>query len=63
MDNLVLKPFLEINLKDPFFDSLRANYEGFDDWFNKKALSGAKALVFYRDVTFGYSIKSNSKFR
>ena len=56
MDNLVLKPFLEINLKDPFFDSLRANYEEFDDWFNKKASSGAKALVFYRDVTFGYSI-------
>lgn len=51
MDNLVLKPFLEIDLKDSFFDSLRANYEGFDDWFNKKASSGAKALVFYRDVT------------
>ena len=31
MDNLVLKPFLEIDLKDSFFDSLRANYEGFDE--------------------------------
>lgn len=50
MDNLVLKPFLEIDLKDPFFDSLRANYEGFDDWFNKKASSGARALVYYKDT-------------
>jgi hypothetical protein len=26
-----------IDLKDPFFDSFRADYNGFDNWFNKKA--------------------------
>ena len=50
MDNLKLTSFANINLKDPFFDSLRANYEGFDDWFNNKASSGAKALVYYNDA-------------
>lgn len=50
MDNLKLTSFANINLKDSFFDSLRANYEGFDDWFNKKALSGANALVYYNDA-------------
>lgn len=50
MVNLKLTSFANINLKDPFFDSLRANYEGFDDWFNKKALSGANALVYYNDA-------------
>ena len=46
------KPFSEINLSDPFFDSLKADYPGsisstgFIEWFNKKAASGQKALVF-----------------
>lgn len=26
-----------VNLKDPFFDSFRADYPGFDKWFNRKA--------------------------
>ncbi|MBQ7530352.1 MAG: N-acetyltransferase [Paludibacteraceae bacterium] len=47
MDNLTLKPFSGIELKDHFFDSLRDNYEGFDKWFQSKAQSGAKALVYY----------------
>lgn len=50
MDNLQVTSFANINLKDPFFDSLRANYDGFDDWFNKKASYGAKALVYYNDA-------------
>jgi hypothetical protein len=29
--------FGRINLKDPFFDSFRRDYPGFDDWFNRKA--------------------------
>ena len=29
--------FGNINLQDSFFDSFRADYEGFDRWFNKKA--------------------------
>ena len=50
MDNLQVTSFANINLKDPFFDSLRANYDGFDDWFNEKASSGANALVYYDDA-------------
>lgn len=29
--------FGEINLRDPFFDSFREDYPGFDTWFNRKA--------------------------
>lgn len=49
MDNLKFKPFSDIELNDHFFDSLRNNYEGFDDWFRNKAQSGAKALVYYNN--------------
>jgi hypothetical protein len=44
---LSLKQFKDINLDDPFFDSLKDDYPGFDKWFNKKALE--KAFVFYND--------------
>ena len=47
MDNLILKHFADIELSDSFFDSLRNNYEGFDDWFNRKAQAGERALVYY----------------
>ena len=47
MDNLILKQFADIELSDSFFDSLRNNYVGFDDWFNRKAQSGERALVYY----------------
>ena len=47
MDNLKVTPFANIALEDPFFDSLRANYEGFDDWFRRKASAGEMALVYY----------------
>lgn len=29
--------FGSLNLKDPFFDTFREDYAGFDNWFNKKA--------------------------
>jgi hypothetical protein len=29
--------FGQVNLKDPFFDSFRADYPEFDQWFNRKA--------------------------
>ncbi len=45
--------FGQINLDDPFFDSLKADYPGFDKWFNKKSQetayvcrSGEKILGF-----------------
>ncbi len=51
MDNLKVTPFSNIALEDPFFDSLRANYEGFDDWFRRKASAGEVALVYYDGAT------------
>lgn len=33
-------PFSEVNLDDPFFDSLKYSYLGFDEWFGRKALDG-----------------------
>lgn len=50
------KKFADIDLKDSFFDSLKADYPGtatstgFCTWFGKKVLSDAKALV-YEDKT------------
>lgn len=38
-------PFSSLNLSDPFFDSLRADYKGFNYWFSKKADQGKKAIV------------------
>lgn len=49
MDNLVQKHFSDIELSDPFFDNLRDNYPGFNDWFKKKATSGARAYVYYNE--------------
>lgn len=37
------KFFGELNLNDPFFDTLREDYDGFDKWFHKK--SNEKAYV------------------
>lgn len=33
--NIRIEKFAAINLKQPFFDSLRESYEGFDDWYLK----------------------------
>ena len=54
MDNLKSTSFANINLRNPFFDSPRANYDGFDDWFNKKASSGAKVLVYCNGAALLY---------
>ena len=44
--DLELKPFSSINLADKFFDSLKAAYPEFSDWYNRKAQEGAMAYVF-----------------
>lgn len=55
----LLKKFAEIQLDDPFFDSLKADYPGtpnstgFVDWFKKKSADGATALVFEDQVGVG----------
>ncbi|WP_454803375.1 hypothetical protein [Mucilaginibacter phyllosphaerae] len=36
-----------INLKDPFFDSLKADYVEFETWFNKKSAAAESAFVTY----------------
>ena len=41
------KYFKDIDLSDSFFDSLRADYEGFDEWFHLK--SDNKAFVSTND--------------
>lgn len=43
-----LKPFAEIDVNDPFFDSLKADYRGFVAWFEKKK-TRESAYVQYRD--------------
>ncbi|MFY0544946.1 N-acetyltransferase [Brevibacillus sp. H7] len=45
-----LKKFQEINLNDPFFDSLKADYPGFEVWFVKKA--SEQAYVYENDQGF-----------
>lgn len=46
---LVQQFFRDINLTDPFFDSLKQDYKEFTDWFNKKANQNESAFVFYLD--------------
>jgi len=53
------KKFSDINLDDPFFDSLKADYPGtesstgFVEWFTKKANAGATALIFEDEIGLG----------
>lgn len=44
-DRLDLVSFSSINLNDPFFDSLKEDYKGFSDWFNRKAEKSETAFV------------------
>lgn len=44
-----IKPFNEIDIEDPFFDSLSEDYEGFKDWFERKSEAGTEAYVQYID--------------
>ena len=37
MDNLTYKRFSDVNLNDPFFNSLKSDYSEFSDWFMRKA--------------------------
>lgn len=42
--------FSDLNLSDPFFDSFREDYAGFDDWFMKKSSSGEFAFIVEGEV-------------
>ena len=43
--DLELRPFADINLEDSFFDSLKAAYPEFPEWYAKKACQGERAYV------------------
>ncbi len=43
--NMELHKFSDIQLSDPFFDSLKNDYPGFSDWYAKKVETGSKALI------------------
>ncbi|GGM81689.1 hypothetical protein GCM10010967_11810 [Dyadobacter beijingensis] len=45
MENLVYTEFKNIDLSDPFFDSLKEDYKEFGKWFEKKALTSDKAYI------------------
>lgn len=45
--DLQIKIFSEIDLYDSFFDSLRESYPEFNEWYKKKASSGATAYTYY----------------
>lgn len=47
LNNIVHKTFAEIDLQDPFFQSLRSDYPGFDEWFRSK--SSQDAFVQYEN--------------
>ena len=47
--DLQVQQFSDIDLNDSFFDSLRASYPEFDEWYNKKAAAGATAYCYYVD--------------
>lgn len=45
-DSIVLKKISEIDINDVFFDSLKKDYIGFENWFSKKATAGEEAYIF-----------------
>lgn len=45
--------FSEVNLGDPFFDSLKADYVEFPEWFKKKSDAGEYTLVFHDEQGVG----------
>ena len=47
MKNKVMKQykFSDINVADPFFDSLKGDYPEYSEWFSKKSKSGAQAYI------------------
>lgn len=49
MQNLLFENFSDIDLNDPFFDSLKADYVEFGQWFQRKADSDDCAYVFRDD--------------
>ena len=49
LPNISEEPLHNIDLNTPFFDSLRENYSGFNDWFQKASREGRKAWIHIND--------------
>lgn len=47
MTSFVLSKFSECDIEDSFFDSLKADYPGFEQWFQRKASSGEHAYTYH----------------
>ena len=60
ISDLSWMPFKNISLDDPFFESLKDDYPGFDVWFKKKSLNGDKALVLLEEERIEYHQKGNN---
>jgi hypothetical protein len=41
-----ITPFNDCNVNDSFFDSLKQDYPGFENWFIRKAQANEKAYVY-----------------
>lgn len=54
MDVIEIKKISNINLEDDFFNSLKVDYPGFDEWFYKKAKAGETAFVLEQDGIQGF---------
>lgn len=48
LPNIEEVPLYQLDLNDPFFDSLREDYDGFNEWYQKKARDGRRAWI-HRD--------------
>lgn len=45
--DLQLQKFSDIDINEPFFDSLRESYPEFNSWYEKKSKAGAEAYTYY----------------
>jgi len=52
--NLTYKYFKDIDLENPFFDSLKDDYKEFPEWFQKKADAGERAYLFVQHGIQGF---------
>lgn len=54
MDEIKKVPFKEIDLNDPFFDTLKDSYKDFENWFQKKINESAIAYILENDGIQGF---------
>jgi hypothetical protein len=54
MHKLQFKLFSDIDLSNPFFDSLKEDYTEFPDWFKKKSKAGEFAYVYKHASILGF---------